>query len=385
MRPFLAVFLAVCCVLGAASSPAEELELKSMAYRPLAPLMEYNFQTLLELQEYAASPKPLRDPVNYSRLSRLIDRLAGIAHALPEMTVKERPGLSAVGAVYEDYLNDLKAGLASGDSIALRNRIRTAAGFCFECHASASGTGFSDARKQAERLRLSPFQKAEFLAATGQFEDALKAYKGLLASGPAESVPFVDLTRAVRNALILAVRVKQDAALAEEILGLVKKHEDLSASLGGTLGAWEKDLAAWMKDKSGKAVNAGDRLEKARSLVRRAESLQTYPADHAGDLSYLRAIASAQEALALGPNALQKAEAFSILAQAHFMLEDPLLWNLDGYYWEACVEAAPHTPQARECFQRWVQDMSFHYTGSFGNHLPEEASKKLIRLKDFAN
>ena len=105
------------------------------------PMMRQNFATLMELEGYVASPERFADPKNYAEIVKLVDRLAGIAHTLPQVTDASRPGLSAVAGVFSEYLADLKAGLKTGNPISLRNRIRTAAGFCFECHTSTAVRG----------------------------------------------------------------------------------------------------------------------------------------------------------------------------------------------------------------------------------------------------
>lgn len=353
---------------------------------PLIPMMRQNFETVLDLQEYAASPGPLRDPKNYDEIVKLIDRLAGIAHVIPQVMGTQRPGLTAIATIYSEYLADLKSGLKTGNPIYLRNQIRTAAGFCFECHTSGTDReGFEDPGKRVEALKLRPFQKAEFLTATRQFDKALAIYKELLSREPTNAATSTELAHAVRNALILAVRVKQDPKLAQEILDRVEARKDLSGFFRGQLGAWKKDVSEWKTERPlGAEVPAVSWLEKARRLVDRARKLQAYPADHAGDVSYLRAIASTHQALARKADDALRAEAFQILGAAHAVLEDPLLWNLDEYYLEACIKAAPHTPTARSCFDRWMQETTFGYTGSAGTNLPGEEGQKLEALRQLA-
>jgi hypothetical protein len=352
----------------------------------LKPLMRQNFNTVLRLQEIAASPESFRKAGNYDELVTLIDRLAGIAHVMPDTAGAARPGLTAMAAVYAEYLADLKAGLKEGNPVYLRNRIRTAAGFCFECHTSmATDASFQDPERRVQALRLTPFQRAEFLAATRQFDPAIALYKDILAKEPASAARSTDLPHAVRNALTLAVRVKQDPKLAQEILDRVDGRKDLSGYFRGQIAAWKKDVNEWKREKSLDAsAPAASWLEKARRLADRGRSLQAYPADHAGDVSYLRAVLFAQEALARPVTPEQKAESFSILGESHAVLEDPLLWNLDDYYFEACVTGLPHTETARNCFDRWLQETAFGYTGSAGLDLPRDMPAKIDRLRGLA-
>lgn len=349
-------------------------------------MMRQNFETILALQEIAASPESFRRPGNYSQLAALIDRLAGIAHIMPQVTDVTRPGLSALASVYAEYLADLKAGLKEGNPVYLRNRIRTAAGFCFECHTSApADKSFQDPERRVDALNLTPFQKAEFLAATRQFDKAIALYKDILSKEPAATARSTELPHAVRNALTLAVRVKGDPKLAQEILDRVEGRKDLSQFFRGQIAAWKKDVNEWKKEKPlDDSAPAVSWLEKARRLADRGRSLQAYPADHAGDVSYLRAVLFAQQALARPVTPERKAEAFAVLGEAHAVLEDPLLWNLDDYYFEACITGLPHTETARACFDRWLQETTFGYTGSAGLDLPRDLPAKIDRLRRLA-
>jgi tetratricopeptide (TPR) repeat protein len=350
------------------------------------PLMRQNFETLMELQAYAASPERFRDPKNYAEINKLIDRLSGIAHVLPQVTNASNPGLSAVAGIFSEYLNDLKGGLKTGNPIYLRNRIRTAAGFCFECHTSTStDKSFPDAERRVASLNLTSFQKADYLAATRQFDKALDLYDTLLGGQAAPEAQSTELAHAVRNALILAVRVKEDPKRAAEILDRVDARKDLSAYFRHQIDAWRKDVSDWKKEKPMKTdATAASWLEKAQKHSDHARSLQSYLADHAGDVSYLRAMSCAQQALMHSPDQGQKAHAFYLLGAAHAVLGDPLLWDLGGYYFEACVEAVPHTPLAQSCFDRWLQETTFGYSGSLGAALPPDLSQKTDKLRNLA-
>jgi tetratricopeptide (TPR) repeat protein len=352
----------------------------------IKPMMRQNFETLMELQAYAASPESFRSPKNYGEIVKLIDRLAGIAHVLPQVTGASRPGLSAVAGIYSEYLDDLKAGMKNGNPVYLRNRIRTAAGFCFECHTSTPAEGnFQDAERRVAGLKLTSFQKAEYLAATRQFDKALELYETLLGGQAAPEAQSTELVHAVRSALILAVRVKEDPQRAMAVLDRVESREGLSSYFRNQIEAWKKDVSDWKKENPlKKDAPAGAWLEKAQKAADRARILQKYPADHAGDVSYLRSVSLAQQALAHSPDERQKAHAFYLLGAAHSVLGDPLLWDLGPYYFESCVETIPHTPLAQSCFDRWVQETTFSYTGTAGVSMPADLSRKMEKLKGLA-
>jgi hypothetical protein len=111
--------------------------------------------------------------------------------------------------------------------------------------------------------------------------------------------------------------------------------------------------------------------------------LQRYPADHAGDVSYMRAISFAQQALAHSPDETQKAHAFYLLGAAHSILGDPLLWDLGSYYFETCVEASP-IPHWRKAVRPLGAGNDVQLHRKRGVSLPTDLSRKMERLRGLA-
>lgn len=379
MRKRRGMLLALAVLLLASGADASEL----------TPMMRQNYKALMELQRYVADPEKFDKTQNYASIAKLVDQIAAVAHALPQQVGGNRPGLTAVSVIFSDYLSDLQRNLKTGHPAYLRNRIRTATGFCLECHTGFStGASFQDADRTVESLKLSPEDTAEFYASTRQFDRAVESYRTLFkswaANPPSSEDAMKKMSSAVRTALSMSVRVKDDPKLTDELLAEVLAIPTAPGYFKDQLRQWRKDTAGWMKERSKDTASADDALKTARSLADRAKSSQKFPADHSGDISYLRSTLYANRALASQPSEKQRAEAFYLLGNAYAVLENPLLWELDDYYFEACVKGQPHTPLARQCFEKFSEEAAFGFSGSAGTDLPAEEKMRLQKLRALA-
>lgn len=350
----------------------------------LSPIMQRNYKLILELQKYTASPERFSDPRNRDRIKALVGQLRQNAHAIPERMIQTNPGQAAIGRLFGEYLGDAQRSLDAGSASYSRNKIRTATGFCMECHTSLKAEpGFIRTEKSL-MASMNDFDKAEFFAATRQFELAIREYRKLFERPLKTEEDRIRFAHAVRGALSISVRVLQNPALTVEILDQVSKTQGLPSFLSENVRQWESDARAWALEGPIKAKTAGECLRLAQKLLERVESKQAYPADHSMDLSLLRAVGYAQEALAKNPANVDKARAFYVLGAANSVLADPLLWDLDEVYFESCIREVPHTPTARQCFDRFAQEVYFDYSGSAGLDLPEEDLERMVRLRELS-
>jgi hypothetical protein len=112
-----------------------------------------------------------------------------------------------------------------------------------------------------------------------------------------------------------------------------------------------------------------------------AQSQQGTPSDASTDILYLRATATIHELLAKSPPPDMKAQALAWLGLAYEALRDLDVWSLYLLYDEACVEAAPHSVVAGECFTRLERGLLEEHSGNSGMALPPEMQKRVDRLR----
>lgn len=347
-------------------------------------VMRANFEALMNLQPYIASDSKFRDPKNKDEIQRNLDAMAGLKHVFPEKMANQEPGLAVISTLFSDYLRDIQTSFKAGaNGSYTRNQLRTMTGFCMSCHTRVgSDNSLDDLGKRVSSSDLTPFQKAEFFAATRQFDKALEAFERILTKTPSGELGLIEFGRAVRNVMSITIRVKKDPKATFHFLERISSRDDIPEYFQRYIAEWKKDVAKWMSEKKQPdSATAEELMKKAQALVDRAAKLQLFAVDPAGDVSYLRATNYIHEALQKSPKGKFRGEALYLLGTCYNALQDPLLWALDTLYFEACIREFPHTDVSKRCYKRYATKLYFGYSGSGGTFVPEDEIKKLGELR----
>lgn len=346
--------------------------------------MKKNFEALVNLQPFVADPAAFSDPKNRDEIQKNLDSISSLQHIFPQKMAEQEPGLAAISTLFSDYLKDVqKAFKAGANGSFARNQIRTMTGFCLSCHTRVStNQNFADLQNKVETSALTDFQKAEFYAATRQFDKASQAFDKIISETPAGEFGYIELGRAVREALSVTVRVKQDSKATLSLLEKLSKREDIPDFFRRYVTEWKRDVTQWTQEKKRpKDMSASELMAKARSLVDQATKRQLFPVDPSGDVNFLRATNFIHEALQKEPKGKFRGEALYLLGSCYDALQDPLLWALDSLYFEACIREFPHTDISKKCYRRYASKLYFGYSGSGGTFVPEDEVKKLSDLR----
>jgi len=347
--------------------------------------MQGVYGALIGLEPYLTKrPNELTKQERDEFLSRL-DALAGLKHAFPVDPKAQEPATAALSTLFARYALDTRRSVERGDKNATL-RVRTLVSLCFTCHSRERVVqDFADAAKTVDALRLEPMERAQYLAATRQFDEALKAYRALLEAPVKDERVVFDHTHALRDAMAIAVRVKDDAKLAQQLVDAEAAHQGLPDSVRATVAAWKKDVTAWQKERFDAARASPNALfDKAKSLLDRAQVATSYFPDEKQDIKLLRASGYLNLALGKDPKLKARGEALELLGECASGLKSPLLWDVDLLYFETCVWENPHTGLARRCFDRFEDRVTFGFTGSSGTHLPQDELDRLAALRALA-
>jgi len=348
--------------------------------------MKKFFTAMLNLQPFAQSEEKFRDPANREVISQDLATLAGLKHVFPKKMAKEEPGIAAIAGIYAESMQDIADRFKAGNLDYVRHRVRTLPEFCLSCHTRVqSDRDFLDVEDRVDQFQGTPFQKAELLAATRQFDKATTALLAVLDGKPKGEMGFLEYTRALRYFLYLTVRVKADPELTVRTLDRLSKRRDLPEYDQRLVAGYLKDADFWRKHPTaGRDLSGEVLVKRAKELVERANSLQLFATDESGDISYLRATGYLHQALDHDPTAKYRGEALYLLGITYHSLEEPVLWQLDTMYLQACVRENPHTPIARDCYGKYASIIYFGYTGSAGTDIPEDELKKLGNLRQIS-
>ncbi len=303
------------------------------------------------------------------------------------MIGQEKPGLKAISSLFSEYISSTQTNYKLGYREYARNQIRTITGFCMACHTAGDQKLNAQVFDEALPPEANSLERADFYAATRQFDKALEAYENVVFNRKAESEKdFIDASRAIRSYLSISVRVKKTPKLTYAFLTKVEMQKNLLSFFERDLKQWKADVAAWMQEKrhSENDLPVKQLLAKAYRLIELARKQQKFAADHTGDVNFLRATTYAHLASDRSKDSADRAQAFFLLGQSYAALSDPFLWQLDGMYFQACIEEKPHSTISRNCFKHLASGIYLGYSGSSGVNIPRDDFTRLTRFRKLA-
>lgn len=355
----------------------------------LSEVMRKHFATVIELQPLISDPKAFQDKKNEAKIQGLITKLEGLSdHLKQKIEAKGSEETKGIAVIFEDYVDDIAKGFKDGHKDYVRHQLRTVTHFCISCHTNMeTDKSWMDASKQIESTDLNPLNKAEFFAASRQFDKALKEYDKVIKSESRQSdQDYRDLVTAIKGAFNLGVSVKKDPEIVAKTLSSISGKDKLPYFLKRNIEEWQKDLENWKTTKNELSLKPSysELMEASKAMINQAHSHETVMASNGGQISWLRAANLVQQALDKAQTKEEKARVYKYLGVIYSSVEDPILWDLDSYYYQQCIYTFPHSDTAKECFNKVASKMYFGYSGSQGTDIPQDEANRIKKLRELA-
>jgi len=176
------------------------------------------------LQRYLASAAEFRDPANAGLINTSLQLLSRQQHSF--MGGGAEPTPAALGVLFAEQVNRAREDFARGSLDSARLRLRGLTNLCLGCHSRAPSADLEGIRVTNDG-NLSPAEFAQYLAATRQFDAALATWKSVLDAPITTGRDAHDQSVALRAAVSVAVRVKDDPLLTLDLLERVKHRPEL--------------------------------------------------------------------------------------------------------------------------------------------------------------
>ncbi len=336
---------------------------------------------LKELLMDSSSAERFESPVNRNRIQANLKALSQLAHEVEAGAMaSQAPDADPSLAFFSGFLNEnaSRAALAfqKGSFPYARHLVQGTISSCIGCH-TRHGQGPQFDLEIEKTGHLSPLERAELLTALRNFGPALKEYQKIVSDTDFASVHPQEWKKAVRQALVLSVRVKEDPGGAKKIVASALANSKAPALLKETLTAWERDLKKWKEEPRADSSTLSD----AEKLLGEADRSRNYPADHSSDVLYLRATTVLHDYLERHPKDGDTARALLLTGTAYEALEGLGLWSLPELYYKSCIRMSPGTDVAKSCYQSYEKSVYQSYTGSAGTSLPSEIKSELKALR----
>lgn len=350
---------------------------------------------LNKLLPFVSDSKEFNNPAHSAEIDDATTRLKKLSHQVRNLDKPAAdPAYDSIAKMLDDDLARAISALHSGNRDYARLTIRESIGYCIQCHTqAANGPSFPKLELGFEPSKLSPLGQGDYYAATRQFDSALTAYrKGIEDPAYAKKDIFA-WERAARSGLAIAVRFNESPKDSKKIARAIARNQSAPQSLKIAAGSWIKAIDRWAKETplkpSVSQAGGPELLARAERLMKEADAQADNENEHGQDILYLRASSDLHKWLASHPGKpdeadASRARALYLAGRAAEASRELNFWTLHERYYEMCIEAMPHSDQAKECFKKLNDSVLMGYTGSSGLHLPPEETARLGRLKEKA-
>lgn len=295
------------------------------------------------------------------------------------------PALPYIANLFRRDMEQAYDSLESGHAEYAKGVIRSSIAYCMACHTrTQSGAEFPLLKAFEQPLKKASWiDQISFQAATRQFDTVLTDVMSKLSQSRPANMNALDLERASRIALSIAVRVKKDPTRARFLAQAVLKSPAASDYMKNAATQWIKDIGKWQSEEKREYTSDKFLVDKANALLKDDSPEELSLALHR-EVNLLRASNLMHDLLRRFPNSSYVPEALYTIGLSYISIQDLGLWSLHEMYFQACIEKAPHTVLAEKCYKEYETSTIIGYSGSSGTHIPGSVSRHLARMKGMA-
>jgi tetratricopeptide (TPR) repeat protein len=342
------------------------------------PAMQRLYTDLRQLLPLAVSEGAFADPANQARVRDALRALASDAGALDDHTRGFDPGARYLARALSRDIRQALRYFDEGNYPAAEYAVLETSSTCVACHSrlqsqkdSVVARGFLDAREFAS---LPVLDRARLQTATRQFDAALVSFESAFA---APDIDPMELLRPFIDYLTINVRVKGEPKRAVPVLAKFAARPDVWVQLREDVRQWAQDL-----EKLTPQDLASDDLALARALLQRGRDEGAYPSDRRGLVEYLAASRILNKIVAVHRDASPElAEAYYLLGAVEAQIGQDFWSSSADFYLEIAIRMAPSTDSGRRAYALLEEQTLLGFTGSGGEHLPDEERARLAELK----
>lgn len=297
---------------------------------------------------------------NRDKILRNLGTLLRYAHDVKSQQ-KEAPEIEPIVKFITPLLKeDLVLSIAlmkRGQYSAAQPLINSVTGQCVGCHSHKKSKFYYGTVNIPEGFqKFSSLEKAEYYAASKQFNEAIKYYESVLTDSTLAKIDSSTWSLAVKRLLAIVVRVKQNPSLALELISRFRDVKSLPKGFEATVGQWRLSTKEWRDKGRSQILSRSVQLSTAKNLLKEAENL-ALKKKNISDVDFvlkLRAANFLHEILAQKPLDKVYGEALLQAGLVTESLRNFNFWTTQSTYYEACIRFQPRTPTAQKCYSRFL-------------------------------
>lgn len=379
--------------------PTQEVDTLTQKW-PDKTLMQSVFSSFTQLIPYMSSREKFKDKNNQAKILSHMAMISKAFDSANHSSAINDGGFRPTLKIMQEHQKTMSVAFAKGHKDYALSRLRASATLCISCHSQLpkeKGVSFSlMAATVTKRQFANDFEYGEYLFIMRNYNKALITYNNAIdevlskahkAKGSQKEMYKVAgpqtrlISDALKQILIITLKVQNDPKRAKLLLEEIKGKEDLAHFLKEEINGYvkqldtmgltplnspnnDKELDRWVKAN----------LEKSKSLA--PEEL---------DLELLTASGVLQRYLNSHHSSKDASKIFYWLSISERPMMKSYFYNLADIYLKECIERDPKNIFAKKCLDEYKDQLSFGYTGSSGTNIPEDEQKELQRLEKLIN
>jgi hypothetical protein len=385
MKAISGVMAAVVVIGAAACAAKQRPESKETAMANWHVKMQVLSESLSRLIPLTSSPRAFNSPDNKELILSELKSLKSVAHAVSATDVKPNrdPGFEFMASRFASNMDEAVRNLEEGNRTYARRLIQQSTAHCIACH-TRTPDGRSDLQLSslANLKHLSKLERVNFFIAVRDYDKALNTFDEMVNSTDAQLENPHDMEISAEKALAIAVRVKRDPHLADELVSRIIDAKWAPVYLRLNASAWKKSIKEWRQEPELGKLSAKAQLDLAKRIMGQGwKANAASPSGQAGLVHFLRASTILHELLGKAESQPQYPEYLYYAGLAAENMRDMNLWTLQDAYYEACVRKAPKTKTAKKCYLRYEAIQMSSYATDEGAFLPRDVRDRLIELR----
>jgi hypothetical protein len=337
------------------------------------------FAALQRVLPPSLDEKRFADPARRGEIQAALQTLSRNADRLSAHGARSEHGFAFLSRSLAREAKEIERRYAAGRFREAQFELHEFTENCVACHSRLPDARDADLSSrfmdESEIAALPLPERAQLAMATRQFDRALAAHEAMLSSREFD-VGSIDLLGYLDDYLEVCVRVKGDFARPARTLEAFAKRTDVRADLRSDVKRWVTDL----RELSARGPIEG--FEAGRRIAQDAEADVAKVGERGLTVRYQAASGALHRFVAAAPPGdPHAAEAYYWLGVIESRIGRTFWLSQTEPYLEAAIRLAPGQPIAQQAYARLEDFVTLGYTGSSGEHVPEDLKAWLAELK----
>jgi tetratricopeptide (TPR) repeat protein len=346
-------------------------------------LMYEMLTVISDLQMYMVSEKAFSDSANQTKIGTQLDALTSLSQQVIHQKSLQVPTYKISGRVLDEHIQETARVFKAGNKKYARWMLYSTPAACISCHTQGGESAKPLWMLKADQVSGTDFERAEFLFATRNYEEALKLYNLAISRYPSNSSVFgiLELETALKRKLSYYLRVQRNYQAAYDSVKSDLKNSKLPKALRGAMKSWQTELQGKLRaGHSDKKLSPKALLSQAEKTFGNSGRL-LLSAESRELVDFLILAGRLAEALKTEDKSDLTPEYLYWLGFAELSLNHQFFFSLGPLYLKECIRDYSSHPIAKSCYRELEGEMHSLYSGSRGLDMPSDVAEELEELK----